>query len=253
MYMWHEAEGRKGSQDVMSCLLKYIQSLPETVTHIDAFSDNCGGQNKNKNIIKFWMYVVQYTHIKSVDHRFFVSGHSFMECDQDFALIEKAKRRLTHIFIPEEWVNFVAGVSRKFIVVKIQPEDFKSISPMDQVTKSNFKGLSKMSWLHFKKENPYKLFYKQVYNADILFEELDCSKRAGSGRPAKIHLPVLYEVPPKIKVAKFNNLIELLPYVPPIHHDFYKSLAPTIPVGQEINGENDEDDNFADLVESDTD
>lgn len=120
MYMWHEGEGSKGSQEVMSCLLKYILSLPKTVTHIDAFSDNCGGQNKNKNIVKFWMYIVQYTHIECVHHRFLVSGHSFMECDQDFAVIEKAKRRLSHVFAPEDWVSFVAGVSKKFIVVKMQ-------------------------------------------------------------------------------------------------------------------------------------
>ncbi|XP_050301041.1 uncharacterized protein LOC126739410 [Anthonomus grandis grandis] len=212
MYMWHEGEGSKGSQEVMSCLLKHIESLPKTVTHIDAFSDNCGGQNKNKNIIKFWMYIVQFTHIESVDHRFLVSGHSFIECDQDFAIIEKAKRRLTHVFTPDDWVNFIAGVSRKFIVVKMQPEDFKSISPMDNIMKSNFTGISKMQWLHFKKKYPMKLFYKEVYNSDFPFEEMDLSKKTALRvRSSKILLPALYDSPPKIKLAKFNNLMQLLP------------------------------------------
>lgn len=254
MYMWHEAEGSKGSQDVMSCLLKYIQCLPETVTHIDSFSDNCGGQNKNKNIVKFWMYIVQNTHIKSVDHRFFVSGHSFMECDQDFAVIEKAKRRLTHIFTPEEWVSFVAGVSRKFIVVKMQPKDFKSISPIDNLTKCNFTGLSKMQWLHFEHKQPYKLFYKQVYNVDLPFEEIDYSKKTVSrGRPRKekINLPVLYKVPPKIKMAKYNNLMQLLPFIPPIHHNFYKSLNPE--EQQTNDGNYNNDDTFGNIAESDND
>lgn len=232
MYMWHEGEAGKGSQEVLSCLLKYIQCLPETVTHIDAFSDNCGGQNKNKNIVKFWTYIVQHSYIKSVDHRFLVSGHSFMECDQDFALIEKAKRKLTHLFTPDDWIHFVGGVSRKFIVVKMTDDDFKSVSPMDNYMQSNIIGLSKMQWLHFEREQPYKLFYKENYNQDFPFYIKDLIKKTEkttSGRPkllpATVVLPNLHANPPQIKLAKYQNLMQLLPFVPPIHHKFYKDLS----------------------------
>lgn len=61
IYMWRGGEGSKGSQDVISCLLKYIQSLPPTVTHIDAFSNNCSGQNKNRHII-LDVYCAIYTY-----------------------------------------------------------------------------------------------------------------------------------------------------------------------------------------------
>ena len=227
MYMWHEGEAAKGSQEVLSCLLKYIECLPSTVTHIDAFSDNCGGQNKN--IVKFWTYIVQHTHIKSVDHQFLVSGHSFMECDQDFALIEKSKRKLTNIFTPDDWIHFVGGVSRKFIVVKMHPQDFKSISPMDSYMKLNIVGLSKMQWLHFEKDQPYKMFYKEIYNQEFPFDIMDLKQKTTYGRPkvqpATVVLPNLHINPPKIKLPKYQNLMQLLPFVPPVHHKFYKDLS----------------------------
>jgi hypothetical protein len=48
MYIWHEGEASHGSQEIGSCLLRYVQELPQSVKHNEAFSDNAGGQNKNK-------------------------------------------------------------------------------------------------------------------------------------------------------------------------------------------------------------
>nr|CAD7439809.1 unnamed protein product [Timema bartmani] len=39
-----------------------------------------------------------------------------------------------------------------------------------------------------------------------------------------IELTSLYETPLKIKLPEFRNLMELLPFIPPIHHNFYKSM-----------------------------
>jgi hypothetical protein len=64
-----------------------VQELPQSVKHIEAFSDDAGGQNKNKQILKLWSYIVTNTRIRTVDHKFLISGHSFMECDQDFGII----------------------------------------------------------------------------------------------------------------------------------------------------------------------
>lgn len=46
MFMWHEAQASRGCEEVASCLSQFIKSLPPNVTHLTAFSDNCGGQNK---------------------------------------------------------------------------------------------------------------------------------------------------------------------------------------------------------------
>ena len=52
------------------------------------------------------------------------------------------------------------------------------------------------------------------------------------GRPpdfGKIKLPHLYATSRKIKKAKLDDLMQLLSYVPPIHHDFFQQL-----VGKEL-------------------
>jgi len=40
-------EGRRGSIEIASCLLKFISSLPTHVWNIATFSDTCSGQNRN--------------------------------------------------------------------------------------------------------------------------------------------------------------------------------------------------------------
>lgn len=70
-----------------------------------------------------------------------------------------------------------------------------------------------MQWLHFEKKNSFKLYYKEVYNIDLPFQEMDFSKKKLCGRPtiqAKYFYLHFTRNPPKIKLAKFNNLMQLL-------------------------------------------
>lgn len=63
--------------------------------------------------------------IESIDHHYFVPGHSFMECDQEFAVVEHAKTRSEReIFVPEDWLRMVAKASKRFLVVRMEPTDF---------------------------------------------------------------------------------------------------------------------------------
>lgn len=104
MFMWHKGQAGRGCKEIPFYLLKFIKSLPASVTQIKAFSENCGGQNKSHFIVKFWMYIIKNTKIKTIDHHFLVSGHSYNECDRDFALIETKKRKqVREIYIPERW------------------------------------------------------------------------------------------------------------------------------------------------------
>lgn len=69
--------------------------------------------------------------LNSIEQKFLVSGHSFLDCDRDFALIEKKKRR-TILFEPKD-VSEVIRKSRQvpFKVVKMQKfYDFKDGAEM---------------------------------------------------------------------------------------------------------------------------
>lgn len=124
MYTWDESTASRGSSEVASCLLKFIKQLPRCTKRIVAFSDSCGGQNKNKNILKFWMYISKFTDIEIIDHKFLEPGHTYMECDEDFALIEKHKRHVPYIFIPDDWTRAIKETSKKFVVETMKAQDF---------------------------------------------------------------------------------------------------------------------------------
>lgn len=93
MYTWDETVSGRGSQEIGSCLMHFFKSLPSSVTKIIAYSDSCGGQNKNKNICKLFMFLVKATNLEEIQHKFLEPGHTYMECDRDFAIIEKSKKK----------------------------------------------------------------------------------------------------------------------------------------------------------------
>ncbi|KAF2895587.1 hypothetical protein ILUMI_10588 [Ignelater luminosus] len=65
-------------------------------------------------------------------NKFMVSGHSYMECDVDDALIEKQKKKLpVQIKHPHDWYRLVktVGRARKFIVKEVACEMFYKFCP----------------------------------------------------------------------------------------------------------------------------
>src|SRR6218665_14086 len=47
-YMLHEGTAGRGSSDIASCMLKFIQKQPNTTKKLVLFSGTCGGQNRNQ-------------------------------------------------------------------------------------------------------------------------------------------------------------------------------------------------------------
>ena len=80
--MWHEFEERRGSCEIETCIMRYLQGLPEEVKEVALFSDSCIGQNRNKNVAAGLFHVVQTSSsLHTIDHKFLLSGHTEMEVD----------------------------------------------------------------------------------------------------------------------------------------------------------------------------
>ena len=266
MFMWNESQATRGCKEIASCLLKFISSLPSSVTHLTAFSDNAGGQNKSHFIVKFWLYVICNTNIQTLDHKFLVSGHSFMECDQNFGIIEKAKKNSDReVFVPEDWETLVAKASKKFMVERMNQEDFITLDSLKRFLKDTVPGIRKMQWLHFTKDKPWTLFYKENLGDIAEFSTMNLKTHQAGRDVLRFPELKLNEVQPKIKYKKYKNLQDLLPFVPPVHHAFYNSLQCQISGGQRrqnctqqhASEQNNEDDVELDdpdcLFESDSD
>uniref|UniRef100_A0A1B0FGQ9 Uncharacterized protein n=1 Tax=Glossina morsitans morsitans TaxID=37546 RepID=A0A1B0FGQ9_GLOMM len=69
-----------------------------------AYSNACSAQNRNNKVALTWMLIAQSSNnnIKTADHRFLVSGHSFLSHDRDFGNENKKLHFTVQIFHLQE-------------------------------------------------------------------------------------------------------------------------------------------------------
>lgn len=114
MYVWDEITASRGAQEIGSCIRKHILSNTPNANHIIAYSDACGGQNRNFKQCLFWLKLLQDTNINVIDHKFMVSGHSFLPNDRDFGQIEQyAKDRIK--YVPDDWYAMIRRCRPNFL------------------------------------------------------------------------------------------------------------------------------------------
>lgn len=88
-YLYTEAAGKKGSDDVCSLVHDFIYNhLSMNVEKLHVFCDACGGQNKNFTMFRFLHYLVHYEkRFTNVKITYPIRGHSYLDCDRHMALL----------------------------------------------------------------------------------------------------------------------------------------------------------------------
>ncbi|KAI8114695.1 hypothetical protein CVS40_12962 [Lucilia cuprina] len=190
MFFWSEINGNRGPFEIGSCVLHYIESEiqkesnPEDVEFI-FYSDNCAGQQKNKSLISMYSYAVQKYHIKSITHKFLITGHTQNEGDNVHSVIEKQiKRHVTciPIYIPEQYISLIATAKktgRPYKLHKLSHNDFYDLKTLQEEWGHNFTTdveKEKILWkdieiLKVEKNSPESFFYKTSYS-DSNFKEV---------------------------------------------------------------------------------
>jgi hypothetical protein len=92
-YGYHEGQGSKGGNNVASLLMKVIKDLGwlipgECGGRLSIVMDNCGGQNKNKMVLRLALYLVEKKLFKCVEFIFYIRGHTKNVCDRLFNLLK---------------------------------------------------------------------------------------------------------------------------------------------------------------------
>lgn len=108
--------------------------MPETVTELRLFSDNCPGQNKNHCVVRFCMALVDTGRFKKVQQFFPIRGHSFLPCDRDFGVIKRSLKKHDRIYNLHKYTEVIitSSLQRKFTVNEVQTDeilDFKKWWP----------------------------------------------------------------------------------------------------------------------------
>lgn len=194
MNVWDEVEGGRGSQDIATSLVKHLKTHAALQKHVIMYSDSCTGQNRNIKTTLSLLKLVQDpdTSIATIDHKFLVSGHSYLPNDGEFGIIESASRRHGQIYRPDQWVDIIKTAKRKepyFVVTKMKNDEFlstavleKSITNRKKTTCSYDFNWLNIRWLRFERNCPLQFQFKETLNPDTSFYKVDLCKKTKDDR-----------------------------------------------------------------------
>lgn len=116
-YCYHEGQGKKGGNNVTSMIDYYLRKQlgvprismdperePVWGGELVLVCDNCGGQNKNRMVIRYALYLVETKKFKRVTFVFLIAGHTKNPCDRLFNSL-KAGYRKRNLFSVEELIS----------------------------------------------------------------------------------------------------------------------------------------------------
>ena len=244
-YIWDETQGKKGSCEIATCLLKHLGSLQSNVTNVTMFSDCCAGQNRNQYLVAaLWKFVQENKNITQVNNKYLETGHTQMEVDSIHASIELAKKGVK-VYVPHEWQTVIHMARRRNPCV-VLPMDFMQFQDIKPFPKSN--GLNMQKTIQGEKVHWLKIKHIQVnkgsdeilfrYNYHDDFKAICVIPRRNKRRSTPVTTATLVEVQhPQlylhvlpISEAKKRDLISLCTkgVIPEIYHSYYEGLVSSV-------------------------
>lgn len=87
LYVWHERNGGVSANKFTSCIIQYIDTLPNEVTEVVLISDGCNYQNRNKTLTSA-LSTLATTKSINIEQLFLTKGHTMMEADNVHSTLE---------------------------------------------------------------------------------------------------------------------------------------------------------------------
>lgn len=253
-FMWHELLARRGANDVISCLSRFIFH-----THMGRtgakwsiwWADNCPGQNKNNYIMWFFQDLIRRHVYSRIDYKFLIAGHTYGSTDQTFGAIERYTSRIDTVYVPDQWYQHVrnacAGM-KSVIVVEMQQSFFRNFHQhLNKMFTERNKDEDKQTldfknvvWFNFGKgerlvngkleviDHPKEVWVRYTYNVREQPRCVSFYKKRNQKSLDVGPLPLYNQYPIPIKKEKADDLHGLVgEYVPPEYRPFYPLLRMT--------------------------
>ena len=236
-YMWHEGTAGRGSNEIASCVCKWLKTLPPETKHVYLFSDTCGGQNRNIQMaMALTQACVKSEHLQTVEQLMMESGHSQMECDSVHSTIERACKHIP-LYTPMDYYATVRVARREapYTVIAMQTNDFldykslvtRFVRNRNRCDNKEHANWMKMKVLKYNKNSPGTVEF--AYDYDGPFHKLIVNSGMRGRRPTVLptEVPELYSGPVPISKAKYDDLQSLCTSlaIPHDYHHFYQSLT----------------------------
>lgn len=235
-YVWDEANGNRGPNEIGSCLLDYMTKIADEKPNIDLifWTDNCSGQNKNQFIVALYIFATQNLNIKSITHKFLVKGHTQNEGDCAHSLIERNVSRILKggsIYTTEGFISAIKGAKKNgppFKVHEQSYEDFFNIKNLAKQLELNCASLkiSDVRVLKLEKAKPGIALIKNDFGGEFVeVNVLRRNKKTGT-LSDKIQLEPVFETKPGLNEKTKLGLMKLFDKkaIPNAYREFYQHL-----------------------------
>lgn len=255
-YVWTEHEAKRGSNEIASCVLDFIgRRAKEGVHNFVFYSDNCGGQNRNRYLYSMYVYAASKYNVHII-HRFLEKGHTQSEGDSMHARIE-TKSAGREIYTPQQWIEIIKTArGNPYVVIEVDREmiyNFKALVAEQQWSTDMDKNkvpLSKVKELCVDAKLVNVMQFKTDFDQN--YRQICIEKPGHPLNLADYELSCAYSQAVGIASNKLKDLLSLCSTnaIPKIHHQFYKSLTKSSPaptkskVVRQANGESESDDDY---------
>lgn len=113
-YTWGESDGKRGSIEMASCLMKYLKEIDaKGFQYAILYCDSCTGQNKNKVVLSVLNYFLNISHnLKVIQINYLLPGHTYMPADSVHATIEAEVKKII-VWSPTQWASYFETARKK--------------------------------------------------------------------------------------------------------------------------------------------
>ena len=195
----------------------------------------------------FWQYLLLTKRFKVIEHKFPVPGHSFLDCDRDFAKIEVASRQRKHVYSVDEYQSLMMNSIRqpKPTVTQMADKMFdiqdliRQLGLMKKTVDISGRFIAmrdKVRWIRMTQFGSYH--YKRSFSPDEPRKQVvihDSSRL----QPA-CHLDIkLLPVATLPITAKLHDINKQLKFIPTQYQSLYRQLTSAV-VSSHPEGDGDE-------------
>lgn len=229
---WQENEASRGTQEVGSCLRKYIQNIAAPVKRLILWSDSCGGQNRSIKLVLMLFHVLQHhPSLETISLRYRLSGHSFLPNDSEFGDVECALKGHDKVCTDKAYMKIMEDCrnENKFEVIRMKSEDFFSVEELEQLITNRKVDINKnkINWFHtheilIDKHLPNLIKMRKKIGGD--FQTVNIAKAKTQLDLIGVELEHLWPNGRPLSKDKVNDLKEMLELVDDEDKPFYDFL-----------------------------
>jgi hypothetical protein len=139
-WIYTEDTAKKGGNNVASLLMQQLHhhgiveqatTTGEPFKELNFIMDNCGGQNKNRHVLRILHFIVKRRIAVVANAIFLVRGHTKNACDRLFNTMKREYRKCNS-FTPEDLVNSIKG-NNKVDPVMVDDDTFGNWDKLEDV------------------------------------------------------------------------------------------------------------------------